>query len=94
MNNEMYYDIHKRILSVTESLVDICALASAICTILVAKGICTEEEIDQTKAAAYETDKMAKVNQLIAERKAEIEQYENEDPVNEFTKLFDKLFGN
>lgn len=91
MTEKQYIDIHERILGAYDSLVKVAVSLGAIGSILIEKGICTDEELARMMDTVRNSGQIDRLTNAIADRKAEIEELKKEaekDPLDMFMDLF------
>lgn len=93
MYQDEYLDLLKRFMALAETLLDTLALAGALGAMLVTKGVCTQEEIEEAKRLTYESESMKIAIDGLTKRKAEIEELENADPYGMIMDLIAKKKG-
>lgn len=74
MDERDYIDCIERLVATSEVLLDCLVLVGAIAGILVAKDICTLEEIEEAKAIMSDSDSAMRARQKIDSLKQDIEQ--------------------
>lgn len=90
MEHDEYLDLLKRLLGLSELVIDLSAATAGITAVLISKGICTEKEIVEAKDAMCKSSPFKEATQRLHEMQTEIEEAEKNDPY----KMFEDFINN
>ena len=91
MDIDLYIDLLKRLLGVTEAVIENTISIGALAGVLVEKEICTKEDIERLQDMTRELDKIKTTVRAIDDRRVEIEELEK-DPIDTLMDLVVKPY--